>query len=617
MEEFRLGTRILQPHRQLLAEGARVPLGKRALDILSVLAKARGEIVTKDELLEDVWPGVTVEENALQVHVVALRKALGPEADRLETVRGVGYRLALDHPNGYRVASKRSRTVGHPRRSALVLGAVVCVLVVTWAILSSGLPTRADARVPLVVRELVASGSGNPTEVALASGITDELIVRLRRIPELQVATVGANASMPSDAFSTAHVVDGNIRSDGDQLRVTVRLTDHRGEILWSETFDRKMADLFDVQEQIASNIANTLSVSLDVGVRSIAYGGTNNPEAYAEYVQGLIHLLDFDQTVTQRHFERAIALDPDFIQAHANLAASYGNRINSATSRAEADRMIAEMDTTSARALDLNRNLWIGSAARGWFELTRKNLSTAERHMRRVVELDQGNDPQLKDNLSQYWLTTGRARQALVYDQAKKAIDPIHEITGRTTFILMMNARHDEAIVLFDRLSADDMTGLEAFTFHIFWARMLNGDAADAMTFARRLGLPFLTAAAEQVRSFDDLGLQNMTTAELRRWADESYGRGYGGQYQIGNLAFAAAHKGHDRLAVDLMRIAFERPGGYALFYLWHPVLADARKTDAFENLVSDLGFIDVWRESGDWGDFCRPSQSGEIVCI
>jgi DNA-binding winged helix-turn-helix (wHTH) protein len=97
LNEVGLGSRTLQPRRQLLAEGERVPLGKRALDILSVLAEAGGEIVTKDELLEAVWPGVIVEENALQVHIVALRKALGSDADRLKTIRGVGYQLELDN----------------------------------------------------------------------------------------------------------------------------------------------------------------------------------------------------------------------------------------------------------------------------------------------------------------------------------------------------------------------------------------------------------------------------------------------------------------------------------------------------------------------------------------
>jgi DNA-binding winged helix-turn-helix (wHTH) protein/TolB-like protein len=642
LEEFRLGSRTLQPHRQLLADGQRVALGKRALDILSVLAEARGEIVTKDELLEAVWPDVTVEENALQVHIVALRKALGPEADRLETIRGVGYRLnpdnssepvgALQDParepiafddSGEAVRSKTTkpapqaslgRWLSRPRHLALGLAATVGLLFAAWAIIGGDLPSRSEERVPLVVRALVASGSGDPTEVALATGITDELIVRLRRIPELRVATARSDGSAPSEAFSSAYIVEGNIRSDGNQLRVTVRLTDDRGEIQWSQTFERRMADLFEVQEQIASNVANTLGVSLDVGVRSTAYGGTDNPEAYAAYVQGLVHLLDFDQTITQRHFERAIELDPDFVQAHANLAATYGNRIYTAASKAEADRMLAEMDSISARALKVNPELWIGNAARAWFEVTRKNLRPAEKLMRRVVELDEGNDPDLKDNLTQYWLTTGRNRKALAYDEAKSDIDPIHELAARTTFILMMNGRYDEAINLFDRLYANDKTGLQAFMFHVFWARILAGKEAEAMDFAQGLSMPNLAAAAEVVRTFDFREIGTMNLPQLRGWANERYGQG--GQFQVGNLAFAAAYRGHDALAVNLLRIAFERPGGYALFYLWYPVLVETRKTDAFEDLVTDLGFVEVWRESGDWGDFCKPVSPDEIAC-
>ena len=92
-EEFGIGHLVLQPDRQLLHDGQRLPLGSKALALLSTLAQARGKLVTKDELMEAVWPGVAVEENAIQVHIAALRKALGKAADRLVTIRGLGYRL--------------------------------------------------------------------------------------------------------------------------------------------------------------------------------------------------------------------------------------------------------------------------------------------------------------------------------------------------------------------------------------------------------------------------------------------------------------------------------------------------------------------------------------------
>jgi DNA-binding winged helix-turn-helix (wHTH) protein len=79
--------------RELRTRGAAVPLGGRAFEIIEVLIKSVGELVTKDELLSRIWPGATVEENTLQVHISALRKALGPDRGMLKTISGRGYRL--------------------------------------------------------------------------------------------------------------------------------------------------------------------------------------------------------------------------------------------------------------------------------------------------------------------------------------------------------------------------------------------------------------------------------------------------------------------------------------------------------------------------------------------
>jgi DNA-binding winged helix-turn-helix (wHTH) protein len=95
-EEYRIGELVLQSNRQLLLSGQRVPLGSKALALISALAEAGGALVTKDELMEAVWPGVIVEENAIQVHIAALRKAMGPAAEQLVTIRGLGYRLEVD-----------------------------------------------------------------------------------------------------------------------------------------------------------------------------------------------------------------------------------------------------------------------------------------------------------------------------------------------------------------------------------------------------------------------------------------------------------------------------------------------------------------------------------------
>src|SRR5258708_34191010 len=85
--------RVLLRQRQLLAGGAPVELGSRAFDVLMVLLEARGSLVTKDELLDRVWPGIVVEENNIQVQISTLRKALGEDRNVILTVPLRGYRF--------------------------------------------------------------------------------------------------------------------------------------------------------------------------------------------------------------------------------------------------------------------------------------------------------------------------------------------------------------------------------------------------------------------------------------------------------------------------------------------------------------------------------------------
>src|ERR1700739_1699755 len=87
----------LLPHRrELRADGVTVELGSRAFDVLMVLAEARGDLVTKDEILSRVWPDTVVEENNLVVQISALRKALGEDRDFIRTVSGRGYRFVAE-----------------------------------------------------------------------------------------------------------------------------------------------------------------------------------------------------------------------------------------------------------------------------------------------------------------------------------------------------------------------------------------------------------------------------------------------------------------------------------------------------------------------------------------
>lgn len=251
--EVAIGRLTLRPHRQLLENGRTVPLGGKPLAILSVLAEADGGVVTKDELMAAVWPGVIVEENAIQVHVMALRKVLGREAKRLVTVRGRGYLFDGQAP------SANGAAIGVPARSVAVLP--------------------------------FANLTGDASRDYLANGIAEELICTLSHASGLKVparTSSFAYRGRETDIRTIARelgvetVIEGSLRAAGERLRVTAQIIDARsGFHLWSHNYDRESGDLLALQDELAAAIANAFRASLG-NVRC----PTDDEEAYDLYLK-------------------------------------------------------------------------------------------------------------------------------------------------------------------------------------------------------------------------------------------------------------------------------------------------------------------------------------------
>lgn len=241
-EEFGIGHLVLQPDRQLLHDGQRLPLGSKALALLSTLAQARGKLVTKDELMEAVWPGVTVEENAIQVHIAGLRKALGQAADRLVTIRGLGYRLEATQSAGQRSATGTGAGIGRSERPSSQ--AILAVL--PFDNLSS-----------------------DPELTYFCDGVSDEILTRITRHSKL--TAIGRTSSFQFRAsdkphaasrLNATHILDGSIQRSGGRIRVSAHLLDCASQVnLWSQRFDRGLEDIFALQDEIAEAIAEALKI--------------------------------------------------------------------------------------------------------------------------------------------------------------------------------------------------------------------------------------------------------------------------------------------------------------------------------------------------------------------
>lgn len=227
------GAFVLQQHeRRLLRDGHAVLVGARAFDVLCVLVENSGQLVTKQQLLDAVWPGLVVEENNLQVHVSSLRRILG--ADAIATVPGRGYRFALRVGGGSGASTTDLR--GNRRTIAVLPFANL----------------NADA-----------------DQEYFSDGLAEDIISQLTRSPWLLVVSRNSsftyrNVAQDSKAIGLAlgarYLVQGSVRKAANTLRMTAELIDTQSsETLWSDRFDRPLTDMFAVQQEVSNQIVSAI----------------------------------------------------------------------------------------------------------------------------------------------------------------------------------------------------------------------------------------------------------------------------------------------------------------------------------------------------------------------
>lgn len=196
----------------------------------------------------------------------------------------------------------------------------------------------ADKRRSIAVLPFVNMSSDTEQEW-FADGLTEEILNSLARTPDLLVAArtssfkfKGSGEDIPTIAgeLGVDHVLEGSVRRSGDRLRVTAQLIRaNDGFHLWSETFDRAMNDVIEIQEQVAIEIADALETAMDPeALARMVSTGTSSVPAYEAYLQGLaftggaLASTDGYQYVSAREsFEKAVAADPEFSLAHRQIA--------------------------------------------------------------------------------------------------------------------------------------------------------------------------------------------------------------------------------------------------------------------------------------------------------
>ena len=318
-------------------------------------------------------------------------------------------------------------------------------------IIPEDVPERTIAVLPFV------NMSDDPGNDYFSDGLSEELLNVLAGIEELKVtartssfAFKNEDTDIPTIAqrLNVANVLEGSVRKSGNQVRITAQLIDAKsGFHLWSETYDRNLDDIFEVQDEIAAAVVDALRLSLLGEAPRVRQ---TTPEAFSAYLQALHFYQRRDPEgylKSVQYAQQAVDIDPDYVPAWTLIGATYSNLALTGNQPIEETYLMAS--AAVERALDIDEDFAHANSARAWIAMSyERDFAAAAAFFRRAQQLAPG-DPVIMGNRAVLARTLGHTSAAIDLTTRSIELNPISS-TGyvNLTDQLTRAGRHGDAIV-------------------------------------------------------------------------------------------------------------------------------------------------------------------------
>ncbi|MEN8109177.1 MAG: winged helix-turn-helix domain-containing protein, partial [Pseudomonadota bacterium] len=355
---FRIADWTVEPAlTRLTRNGETFRLEPKVMAVLVYLAERPGQAIGREELEEAVWAGTIVSYDALTGAIQKLRKAFNDDSRHpriIETLSKKGYRLVapvervqepaagitipLEHGDS---ASTRRRGIGSILATLVLTGLLVVGAVIWFAPWET--VERSVARDGTITNSIAVlpfdNLSGDPTQEYFADGITDDLTTGLAKHPDLLViardsAFVYKDPSLSLDEIANKlevrYILHGSVRRAGEQVWINTQLIDsENGSMLWAESYESYLDDVFELQNRIARDIASSLAVISEAANDEFGtYQQTRSSDAYDTFLRGRQYFYLYaskDENLRARDFfKAAIRYDSQYALAYAMLAWTY-----------------------------------------------------------------------------------------------------------------------------------------------------------------------------------------------------------------------------------------------------------------------------------------------------
>jgi TolB-like protein/DNA-binding winged helix-turn-helix (wHTH) protein/Tfp pilus assembly protein PilF len=477
------------PACELRKHGTHVRLRGQPFCILSMLLEKPGEVVTRDEMRQKLWPADTFVdfEHSLNSAIKKLRAVLGDSPDNsryIETIPRVGYRFVapveevpLAGPPAQNVPASSTEAPPQPvpqvsqRRwprllaAGLALVALALAATIAWR-MARLRPGLAGERVALAVLPF-SNLTGDPGQEYFSDGLTEEMIAQLGQMDPSRMSVIARTSVMHYKGTSEPltqigrelgiqYVLEGSVRRDAGRVRITAQLVRVKDQTpVWSREYDRELAGLLTLQHEVAQEVADEMQVTLGKKLKPPAASAAkpaHSPGSYAAYdlyLQGRYFWNKRTDEGFQRaadFFQQAIARDPNYAPAYAGLADTDG--LMSTWYDGLQNELMPKGRTAALKALQLDDTL---AEAHTSLALIAENYDydwqTAEKEFKRAIQLNPGYAT-AHQWYAEYLSWMARFDEALAESEKARQLDPLSIIIAADHAAILYYARqYDRAL--------------------------------------------------------------------------------------------------------------------------------------------------------------------------
>lgn len=579
------------------SNGEKIEVEPRVFDLIIYLIENKAKVVTREELFDNVWKNQNVLDATLSNHIQAARMALGDDGKSqhtIKTVHGRGYQFVAEINDLTQTSSSKTLVkalIYLAVFTTLIFGLYTSLRKTNTLVQRSNTITEKKSIAVLAFLDL----SPEHNQEYFSDGMSEEILNKLAQVPDLRVISRTSSfyykdkeltANEIGKQLNVSHILEGSVRKQKDILRITVQLIESKtSKHIWSETYDKTINDIFQIQDDIAQAVSNKLTISLIPNpVKPVAV----NLDAYIEYLKAkhLSHTSTRDNSKkTELIIRKSIALDPNYAPSWHLL----GHIIFKSTLTFGMRSFKDGVKTSSyaiSKALELDQNHAPSYAKLARIKSQLREFNSAEENLQKAISLDDKSSYILKI-AAQNALMAGELNTSLEYSEQIKNIDPKYfrnyYSIGKLYFILQ---KYDLAILNFEiyRKSKPE----NAVVNHLISSVLIaQGKSELAIEYANNETNKFWKDYANCMALFAD-GQITKANLLLSDFIKKN------GNSSLTNIARIYASRGETDKTFKWLYKAFDHPDSTLLSWLNFPEFQKMHNDPRWHSLIRKMEFPD-----------------------